>query len=133
MHQVAVYPPEVFQALADSTRLRIVRLLATTNEECCLCEMVDSLLEPQYKLSRHLKVLKQVGLLTAQKEGRWVYHRLAEGTPYLLRLYAMIQVLPDAKNQFGADLARFRKRLRLRDGGRCRVGIQTATLSSRAA
>ena len=54
----------------------MVRLLAVTKEELCLCEMVDSLLEPQYKLSRHLKILKQSGLLTAQKEGRWVYHRL---------------------------------------------------------
>lgn len=129
MHLINVYPPEVFHALADPTRLRMVRLLAVTKEESCLCEMVDSLLEPQYKLSRHLKILKQSGLLTAQKEGRWVYHRLVTGRPYLTRLYASIRLLPDVEAQYAADLKRFRKRMCLREGGRCRVGIQTPELS----
>jgi len=129
MHLVAIDPPELFQALADSTRLRIVRLLATTREESCLCEMVDSLLEPQYKLSRHLKILRQSGLLTTQKDGRWVYHRLVTGRPYLTRLYATIRVLPDFEGSFAGDLMRFRKRMCLREAGRCRVGIQTPELA----
>jgi len=133
MHVIAIHPSEIFQALADPTRLRIVRLLAATNDECCLCEMVDSLLEPQYKLSRHLKVLKQSGLLTAEKEGRWVYHRLVVGRPYLSRLFAAVDVLPDMKGEFAADLKRFRKRMRLRESGRCRVGIQTGALAADAA
>ena len=64
-----------------------MRLLAMTGEETCLCELVDSLLEPQYKLSRHLKIIRQAGLLTAEKEGRWVYHRLVQGieSPRILR------------------------------------------------
>ena len=78
MHVIAINPETLFQALSDNTRLRIIRLLATANQEICLCELADALLEPQYKLSRHLKVLRQAGLLTSQKEGRWVYHRLAE-------------------------------------------------------
>ena len=81
MHSINIKPSEIFQALADPTRIRIVRLLAETREEACLCELVDSILEPQYKLSRHVKVLRQAGLLTAEKEGRWVYHRLVEGIP----------------------------------------------------
>ena len=133
MHTLAVHFPEVFQALADPTRLRVVRLLAATGQECCLCELVDSLLEPQYKLSRHLKILKQAGLLTAEKEGRWVYHRLVADRPYLKCLLAAIKLLPDARREFAADSARFRKRMRLRDGGRCRIGIQTPELAVRAA
>ena len=129
MHVVAIHPPELFQALADSTRLRIMRLLATTREESCLCEMVDSLLEPQYKLSRHLKILRQSGLLTTQKEGRWVYHRLVTGQPYLTRLYATIRALPDVEGNFASDLVRFRRRMGLREAGRCRVGIQTPELA----
>ena len=69
MHVVKIPIEDVFQALSDSTRLRIVRLMAVTNEEACLCELVDSLLEPQYKLSRHLKILRQAGLLDSEKEG----------------------------------------------------------------
>jgi ArsR family transcriptional regulator len=129
MHVIGIDPPELFQALTDPTRIRIVRLLAATKEESCLCEMVDSLLEPQYKLSRHLKILRQSGLLTTQKEGRWVYHRLVTGRPYLTRLYATIRVLPDIEGKFATDLARFRKRMCLREAGRCRVGIQTPELA----
>lgn len=129
MHVVAIHAPEVFQALADPTRLRIVRLLATSREESCLCELVDSLLEPQYKLSRHLKILRQAGLLATQKEGRWVYHRLVTRYSYLTRLYATIRVLPDVEGSLAGDLARFRKRMRLREAGRCRVGIQTPELA----
>lgn len=129
MHLVAVRAPEVFQALADPTRLRIVRLLATTREESCLCELVDSLQEPQYKLSRHLKILRQSGLLTAEKDGRWVYHRMVTGRSHLSRLWAAIRVIPDANGEFAADLARFRKRMSLREDGRCRVGIQTPELA----
>ena len=125
MHVVAVHAPEVFQALADPIRLRIVRVLATTREESCLCELVDTLREPQYKLSRHLKVLRQSGLLTAEKDGRWVYHRLVTGRTHLTRLWAAIRVITDTNGEFAADLARFRKRMCLREGGRCRVGIQT--------
>ena len=126
MHLINVHPAELFQALADPTRIRIVHVLATTTQEACLCELVDTLLEPQYKLSRHLKVLKQSGLLTTEKEGRWVYHRLVEGRPYLTQLYATIKALPDVDKSFAADVARFRRRMRLREGGRCRVGIQTS-------
>lgn len=128
MHVVGIHPAEVFQALADPTRLRIVRLFAATEEECCLCELVDSLLEPQYKLSRHLKVLKQAGLLTTQKDGRWVYHRLVAAPSFLRSLWRVVERLPD-DGLFAADLKRFRKRMRLRDGGRCRVGIQTPELA----
>ena len=132
MHVVPVDFPQVFQALADSTRLRIVRLLAATKEEVCLCELVDSLLEPQYKLSRHVKILKQSGLLMAQKEGRWVYHRLVDDQTYLEALYAAVAQLPDSRREFAADMARFRARMRLRKAGRCRLGIQSGELAMRA-
>jgi ArsR family transcriptional regulator len=112
VHVVKVATQHVFQALADPTRVRIVRLLAITGEEVCLCELVDSLHEPQYKLSRHLKTLKQAGLVSAEKEGRWIYHRLIE-TIHLKRLYDAIKAL-DAGGVFSRDLKRFKQRMRLR-------------------
>ena len=129
MHLVNVYPADVFQALAETTRIRIVRLLATSSEEACLCELVDSLQEPQYKLSRHLKILRQTGVLTAQKEGRWVYHRLVQGAPYWDHLHAVVRSLPDREKAFQVDLVRFQRRMRLRQRGRCCVGIQTRELA----
>lgn len=107
-----------------------MRLLTIAGEETCLCELVDSLLEPQYKLSRHLKILRQAGLLTAEKEGRWVYHRLVRGIRFLEPLYQMLEALPDNDGVFAADLARFRERMCLREGGRCRVGIQNPELAA---
>jgi len=123
MQIITVQPEAIFQALADETRLRIIRLMVTTGEECCLCELVDSLLEPSYKLSRHLKILRQAGLLSSQKEGRWVYHRLVMEPSYLEPLYATVQALPDPDEICSADLKRFHERLCLREEGRCRVGI----------
>lgn len=126
MYIVNIRPAELFQALAEPTRIRVVRLLAATKEEACLCELVDSLLEPQYKLSRHLKILKQSGFLTTQKDGRWVYHRLVRGHTHLTRLYAAIRALPDPEEIFAEDLERFQERMSLRERGRCRLGIQSA-------
>jgi ArsR family transcriptional regulator, arsenate/arsenite/antimonite-responsive transcriptional repressor len=123
MQLITVPPEAIFQALADETRLRIMRLLASTGEEICLCELVDSLQEPAYKLSRHLKILRQAGLLSAYKDGRWVYHRLVREPLYLETLYATVRALPDPDRVFQADLERFKERMCLREGGRCRVGI----------
>ena len=125
MHLITIQSDTVFQALADETRLRIIRLMVETSEESCLCELVDSLLEPSYKLSRHLKTLRQAGLLSSQKEGRWVYHRLVAEPPYVKLLYGVVRALPDPEGVYSADLARFHERLCLREGGRCHVGIQT--------
>ena len=82
MHVISIEPHTIFQALADPLRVRIVRLLAATEAECCLCELVDSLAEPQYSVSKHVKVLKQAGLLSAEKEGRWVSIGVQSGPPF---------------------------------------------------
>lgn len=123
MHTVHVPMASVFQALSEPTRLRIVRLLADTGEEVCLCELVDSLQETSYNVSRHLKVLRQAGLLDAKKDGRWVYHRLHVAGPHLTHLLNAVRSMSDPNRLYASDLERFRKRLCLREDGRCRVGI----------
>jgi len=132
MHSLTIHPEEIFQSLADETRLRVIRLMVVAGEESCLCELVDSLLEPSYKLSRHLKILRQAGLLASQKEGRWVYHRLVREPAYLAQLFATVQALPDPGGTYRADLERFRNRLCLREGGRCQVGIQSEAFKAEA-
>ena len=130
MQVIEVPIEDIFQALCDRTRLRIVRLLSTTQEEACLCELVDSLLEPQYKLSRHLKVLRQVGLLTSEKEGRWVYHRLVTQPKHLKMMSKLVASLPDDESTYADDVGRFNERLCHREEGRCRVGVLTKSLKS---
>ena len=132
MQVIHIQYNDMFQALADETRLRIVHLLATTDEEACLCELVDSLSEPAYKLSRHLKSLRQAGLLSSYKDGRWVYHELARTESYLEKLFETVRDLPDPDQVYAADRARFEQRMCLREDGRCRVGILSDDLKTGA-
>jgi len=64
----------LFHALSDNTRLEIVDMLR--DGELCVCELQDVLRAAQSRLSFHLKVLKDAGLVTDRKEGRWVYYSL---------------------------------------------------------
>jgi ArsR family transcriptional regulator, arsenate/arsenite/antimonite-responsive transcriptional repressor len=63
-----------FRALSDENRLRIVDLLR--NGERCVCELTDALDLGQSLLSFHLKTLKDAGLVTDRREGRWAYYTL---------------------------------------------------------
>jgi ArsR family transcriptional regulator len=64
----------LFHALSDGTRLSILRRLRFG--ERCVCEMTDALDAAQSRLSFHLKVLKDAGLVTDRREGRWMYYTL---------------------------------------------------------
>src|SRR5207248_11603435 len=64
-----------FQALADPTRLRIVALLRLM--ELSVCELAQVLGQSQTRVSRHLKVLADAGVLERRKEGSWVFLTLA--------------------------------------------------------
>lgn len=61
-----------FHALSDEKRLRILELLR--EGERCVCELTDALGAGQSLLSFHLKTLKEAGLVTDRREGRWVYY-----------------------------------------------------------
>jgi ArsR family transcriptional regulator len=63
-----------FHALSDETRLAIVRLLS--HGERCVCELQGVLGAAQSRLSFHLKTLKDAGLVSDRREGRWVYYAL---------------------------------------------------------
>lgn len=132
MHVLNVQPETLFQALSDPTRIRIIRLLADSKDEACLCEMAESLDEPEYKLSRHVKVLKQTGLISAEKDGRWIYHRLISDSPDLKPLYKFVQNLTDSNKQFQTDLKRFIKRRKNRLDGRCRTETQNRVTFKKA-
>jgi ArsR family transcriptional regulator len=67
---------EVFKALADATRLRILRLLMAG--DVCVCDIHDALKIPQAKASRHLAYLRRAGLVTTRREGLWVHYSLSK-------------------------------------------------------
>jgi ArsR family transcriptional regulator len=65
---------ELFHALSDETRLEIIELLR--RGERCVCELTDTLDAAQSRLSFHLRVLKDAGIVRDRKDGRWVYYEL---------------------------------------------------------
>lgn len=65
---------QVFKALGDSTRLDIIRLLI--GKELCVCDILDAFSLSQPAISHHLKILKQAGLLSDSRQGKWIYYRL---------------------------------------------------------
>jgi ArsR family transcriptional regulator len=71
-------PGQIFHALSDETRLRILQRLR--GGERCVCELTDALDAAQSRLSFHLKVLKDAGLVTDRREGRWMYYTLDRET-----------------------------------------------------
>lgn len=64
-----------FHALSDETRLQIIERLG--DGEQCVCNLTDMLATTQSLLSFHLKTLKDAGILTDRREGRWVYYSLS--------------------------------------------------------
>ncbi|CAN5122442.1 hypothetical protein BH20GEM2_BH20GEM2_04930 [soil metagenome] len=70
----AVEPARAFRALGDPKRLRILELLR--RGERCVCELTDVMDAGQSLLSFHLKTLKEAGLVSDRREGRWAYYSL---------------------------------------------------------
>jgi len=68
---------EIHKALADETRLRILRLLQELGE-LCVCDVETGLDVSQSRASRHMTQLRQAGLVQDRREGQWVYYRIAE-------------------------------------------------------
>jgi ArsR family transcriptional regulator len=114
---------ELFQSLADPTRLRLLNLL-TQAREICVCELADALQVPQYNVSRHLQLLAQAGLLKDRRCGKWVYYRIVgDLKPYQRNVLRAVQQLHEEREDFLQDENRAKRRLKLRRNGLCCVGL----------
>jgi ArsR family transcriptional regulator, arsenate/arsenite/antimonite-responsive transcriptional repressor len=72
----AVATADLFKALADPARVRVVNLLATSSEPVCACELYEPLGLSQPTVSHHLKKLVEAGLLEREQRGKWAYFSL---------------------------------------------------------
>jgi ArsR family transcriptional regulator len=116
---------EILQALADPTRLRLLNLL-TQAVEICVCELVDALKIPQYKVSRHLSILASTGWVDDRRVGKWIYYRVSRNLrPYQMALLKALRQMRDEREDFRLDEARAARRLESRRGGVCCVGLVT--------
>jgi ArsR family transcriptional regulator len=78
--QMNILPEQFFKILADPTRLRVLVLLAGEGE-LCVCELTHALDEVQPKISRHLGLLREAGVVLDRRQGQWIYYRLNPGLP----------------------------------------------------
>jgi len=116
-----------FKALSDETRLRMLNLLIVSKSELCVCEFTDILETPTYNTSKHLKILKNTGLISERKEGRWVYFSLVPVKgKFLSLLFEAIKEIPS--QQLKTDIDELQKRLDIRVKGKCLLGIQKTHL-----
>src|SRR5689334_24221605 len=67
---------EVFKALADPARVRIVNVLAGGGEPVCVCHLIEPLGLSQPTVSHHLKKLTDAGMLEREQRGKWAYYTL---------------------------------------------------------
>ena len=109
---------DVFKALSDRTRLRLLKLL-TSGKEYCVCELVDALQVRQYTVSRHLAILRGLGLVQVRRKGDLACYRLIR--PQAEPVEAVLACLADHLDgeEFQADHRRLEERCRLGVDGKC--------------
>lgn len=96
----------MFDAVADATRRRILALLVKQGE-LCVCELTAALDDIQPKVSRHLGVLKDAGVVLARREGTWMFYRLEPSLPAWAA--TLLATLPEgATPEFKGDLKRLK-------------------------
>ena len=107
------------KALADQTRLRMVLLVAHQGE-LCVCELTQSLELAQPKISRHLAILRESGVLLDRKAGLWVYYRLHPALATWAQTIIQQLVLGGTSEAiYQTDLQRLRKASRLSENTCC--------------
>lgn len=72
----ALATAELFKALGDPARVRIVNVLATAGEAVCACDLYEPLGLSQPTVSHHLKKLTDAGLLQREQRGKWAHFSL---------------------------------------------------------
>ena len=73
-------PDNLFSILSDQTRLRALMLIQEEGE-ACVCEITYALDESQPKISRHLALMRESGIVESRREGTWMHYRLNPSLP----------------------------------------------------
>ena len=120
----------VHRALADPMRIAIMRLLLM--REYCVCELEAVLQEPQYKVSRHLTVLKQAGLVREWREGTWIHHEIAPSlSPAWSKALLQLREAWDATPTILEILTRVAQQVTRPAGGTCGMSPCASTTKQR--
>ena len=94
---------KVLKALADENRLKIMRQLG--QRSVCVCEMESLLSLSQPAVSHHLRILREAGLVTNMRQGKWIYYSL-DRNRFVALLESLHVLAPSSGSSESADLAR---------------------------
>lgn len=112
---------DTLKALADPNRLRLFWLLAHIDQRICVAEAMDVLGDSHYNVSRNLKILLKANIVTASREGKWVFYTLNnENTPFYQQILAAIRQIP--AQEFEREIKLCQLRLSMRKNGQCVIG-----------
>ena len=75
----AIRYAQIFKALGDPTRLEILGVLAAAADTLCACEIEARFDLKQPTISHHLRILREAGLVTAERHGLWVHYTFERG------------------------------------------------------
>jgi len=115
---------DIFKALSDETRLRIIKLLE--GGELCVCDITAALDMVQPKVSFHLSALKEAGLIKDRKSGKWIHYSLNEKD-----LFRRMLILSACERMQDSSVSGDRKRLNAflgsKDSGSKVVSLKSKT------
>lgn len=115
---------DALKALSEPNRLHLFWLLLHIDQRVTVAEAMDVIGDTQYNVSRNLKMLHKAGLLTPEKQGKWVYYTLKEQTaPHCLALVDSVRFLPE--ENFSDVIKRCLIRLSMRVNDQCVVGANS--------
>ncbi len=80
---------KIFKAMAHPIRLKIIKKLQ--NEKLCVCKLNEDVEFSQSNLSQHLKILKDAGILNAEKKGLWMHYSVKN--PEILKVVEIVEAI----------------------------------------
>ena len=87
----------VLKLLGDQTRLSMMKLLS--EQECCVCELVELFHISQSAISQHLRKLKDIGLVREERRGQWVFYSINKECGAFELLQTILTFIPDQSNK----------------------------------
>lgn len=113
---------KLFKVFADTTRLRVVSLIANCKSEICVCDIADVLTIPASTVSRQLAILKNAGIVQDRRHGTWIHYSIADPTSNLHQVINNWLISESIDDVLKLDMAEYR---RLRQSGKlCRTSSQ---------
>lgn len=123
---------QLFKALADGTRLRLLHLLAHRGPEICVCDMVEVLQMPQSTISRQMAPLRMLGLVQARRVGTWMLYSLAPAADaFGKHLLRALENSSEPGDELADDVGRFDALMRKKALACCGSAMAEATAGRR--